>query len=238
MNQQRGRQRVKDLFADIEVLAVNPAGNTLEIHHELESPPAQIADLEKPLLEDENDEFGARVDSFENPQVEEHKSDELILHEKDQMDYADPHDKMETPRDSLSPLPEISTAIPPPSKSETQTIVDMPIAPAPHKPITADDLSPTSWQDVAIGAVTGAIVTGIILASTAQWEIFNNLGRYALLGWEVLCGIIGALVAKASKKTGREIWIGAIGWTVVPVWIVLLIILLIYALMFTNFFSV
>ena len=37
MNNYQERQRLNELFADLERLAVNPAGNTPEILHELES---------------------------------------------------------------------------------------------------------------------------------------------------------------------------------------------------------
>jgi hypothetical protein len=65
-------------------------------------------------------------------------------------------------------------------------------------------------------------------------EIFNNLGRMVLLGWEVLCGIIGAVAAKSSKSTKWDIWIGAVKWALVPVWITLFVVLLIYLLVSAN----
>src|SRR6266498_483307 len=226
MNNKRDRQRLKELFTDIEVPVVKPTGNILEIHPLSERPPSQIADLEKPLLDYENVSFEMASDLVANPQAEQHNSDGLSL-----------HDKLEAIRDLTSPMTDISDSIPSSLKSEAQTIGEMQIASPFDKQLTEDESSPIDWQDVGIGAIAGTVVTGIILASINQFHIFNNLGRFALLGGEVLCGIIGALVAKSSKKTRRDIWIGAIEGSLVPVWIAFVIFLL-YILVFTSLFGV
>jgi len=198
MNNKRGRKRLKELFSNLEVLVDNPAGSTLEIHPESESPAFQVVDME----------------------------------------YAVPNDKIEDHRGSTSPLPDNAIAISSPLKSEVQTIGEMQIAPPPNGQLKTEDLSRADLKDFGIGVVSGTIVTGIILASTSQMEVFNSLGRFALFGGEVVCGILGAFAAKSSSKSSRDIWIGAIGWSLVPVWIGLFIILLLYLLSFTNLFGV
>ena len=192
MNEKRGRERLKELYSNLEVLVANPAGNPLEIRGESESPAAQVSVME----------------------------------------YAGPNDKVEAYRGSTSPLPDNSIAIPSPLKPALQ------IAPPPDRQLTADDPSLADLKDFGIGVIIGTIVTGIILASTSQRDVFNNLGKFALYGGEVLLGVLGAFAAKSWSKTRRDVWIGAIEWSLIPVWIGLLIILLLYLLSFTNIFIV
>lgn len=154
------------------------------------------------------------------------------------MEYAGPNEKVEAPRGSTSPLPDISNAIPSPLKTEVQTLGEMQITPLPERQLTAKERGQPDLKDFGIGVVSGTVVTGIILAATSQMDIFDNLGRFALLSGEVLFGILGAFAAKSSSKRSRDIWIGAIEWSLVPVWIGLFIILLLYALSFTNIFGV
>ena len=221
------------MFSDIEVLAINAAERSLQIQPELEIPPSQIADLEQPLLEHVHDVVVDEGGAFPSLQIVKQSFDEPTLAENDQIDFADLSNKMETLLESTLPVPDISNAIPPPLTSQGATMDETPVAPAPDRQPRSDDLS-----DVGIGALTGIAVTGMILVSTSQIDIFNNLGRIVLLGLEVLCGIVGAIAAKSSKKTRRAIWIGAIQWSLAPVLIGLFIILLIYLLFFTNLYGV
>lgn len=160
----RERQRLEALFSDIEVLIVDPAGNTLEMSHGPEGPPSPIAELEAVLLEPEND------------------------------------------------------------------TVEVDAAPL-DKPFTADELSAGAWKDVGIGLITGLTVTGIILVSTSQIQFFTKLERLALLGFEIFCSVIGALVAKSSGRGARDIWVGAIQGSLVPLTIVLVLLFLFIFLM-------
>jgi hypothetical protein len=224
MNKERERQRLSEMFSDIEVLAVNPIGHNLEIHPESETPTPEIAELEKPLPGDQNDMFVTETDPSVNLQVEGHSSDSFILHENSQTESALPKEIL---RDSILPL-----------KSESQTIGEMQSTPSSNnKPVAVNGSGISGWQNVGIGTLTGTIVTGIILACTSQLDIFNDLGRFALLVWEVVCGMIGAWAANSSKSTRRDIWVGAIQWSLVPVWIALCIIFLIYLLMYTSLFG-
>jgi hypothetical protein len=198
MNNRRGRQRLKELFTNLEVPRVTPAGNALGIQPESEPAASQAVEME----------------------------------------YVRPNDRVETPPVSISLLPDHSISIPAPLKSEVQTIAEMQIEPPADRPLPAEERGLADLKDFGIGVVSGTLVTGVILVSTSQMEIFNNLGRFSLLGGEVLIGILGAFAAKSSSKRSRDIWIGAIEWSLIPVWIGLFIILLLYALSFTNIFGV
>jgi hypothetical protein len=154
------------------------------------------------------------------------------------MEYAGPDASIETLPVSISPLTDQSVAIPSPLKSEVRTIGEMQVAPPPGRQLSVGEQGQADLKDFGIGVVSGTLVTGIILASTSQMDIFNNLGRFALLGGEVLIGVLGAFAAKSSSGRSRDIWLGAIEWSLVPVWIGLFIMFLLYALSFTNLFGV
>jgi hypothetical protein len=238
MKNKREHERLGKMFSGIEVLAVNPAGQMLEIQPESEISASPVADLEQPALKYENSSFAVETKLFRNPQpVEEQDPDGLILPDNAQVESAPLNERTETPLASAVPLSDISNATPPPLTSRANTIVEVPIAHPFDGQVRANQSNPADWRDVGIGIVTGIMVTGIILAGTSKMDIFNNPGRFILLGWEVLCAIIGALAAKSSKGTSRAIWLGAIQWALVPVWIVLFILLMIHLLMFTNFFG-
>lgn len=198
MNDKRGRQRLNDLFSNLDVLSANATGDALGFQQESEGPASQVVEVE----------------------------------------YAGPDVRTETLPASTSPLPDHSIAMPSPRESKVDTTGEMQVAPPPGRQLTAEEQGQADLKDFGIGVVSGTLVTGIILASTAQMDIFNSLGRFALLGGEVLFGVLGAFAAKSSSKRSRDIWIGAIEWSLVPVWIGLFIIFLLYALSFTNLFGV
>ena len=156
----------------------------------------------------ENDSF-VQTSLLTGVQVEEQSSNEIRLRENDQI-----------------------------LTTEGNTIFESLIDQPPVGQLQTVDSNSIGWQKLGIGILTGIIVSGIILACTSRMHIFNNLGRLALLIWEVLCAIIGALTANFSKKNWRDVWVGAIQWSLVPVWIALVIISLIYLLMFTSLFGV
>jgi hypothetical protein len=192
MDDKRGRERLKELFSDLEVLVANPAGKTLEIRGESETPAAQVGVME----------------------------------------YASPNEKVEAYRVPTSPMPDNSIEITSPRQPTLQ------IVPPPQRQLAAHDPSLADWKDFGIGVIVGTLVTGIILASTSQMDVFNKLGKFALLGGEVLLSVLGAFAAKSWSKTRRDVWVGAIEWSLIPVWIGLIIILLLYLLSFTNIFIV
>jgi hypothetical protein len=147
-------------------------------------------------------------------------------------------DLVEAPRGSTLPLSDDAPVIPSPRKLEAQIIGERQTAPPPVRQRTTDEQGLADFKDFGIGVVSGTLVTGVILACTSQMDVLNNLGRFAVFGGEVLFGILGAFAAKSLSKTRREIWMGAIEWSLVPVWIGLFIILLLYLLSFTNLFGV
>ena len=238
MHKKQERQRLNELFSGIELLDFNPAARISEIRHEPENLPSRIADLEKPILEYENGVVDIEANLSANPQVGQEHSDGLSLYEQDQMEYAYSNDNLETLFDSTSSLSNIPNTITLPLKAGGQSIGETQIVPQPDRQLTDDGLSVTDGQAVGIGTVTGIMVTGLVLAFTSQVDLFNNLGRLALAGFEVLCGIMGALAAQSSKKTRRAIWIGSLEWSLVPVLVVSFFIFLLSLLMFTSFFGV
>lgn len=240
MKNKRESERLSKLFSGIEVLAVNPAGEPLEIQPELEIASPKIADPEESLSQHDIGEFRAEAELElpANPQeVEQQSPDIPIMIENDPIESADLNEKMGLIVESTLPLSDISNKIPPLSASQANTPGEMPMDRPSDRQSKADESNRADWGDVGIGMVTGIIVTGVILAGTSRMDIFNNPGRFILLGWEVLSGILGASASKSSKKTRREAWIGAIQWCLVPVWIALFIGLMIYFLTFTNFFG-
>ncbi len=240
MNKKRAHQRLHELFSGIEPLVVNPAGNKSEIRHEPENLPSPIADLEKPVLEYENSAVDVEANLSVNPLVNNQQhSDGLILYEQGQIGVAYSNDKLENRHDPTSSLlPNLPNVITSPLKVGGQAIGDMQIESQPDMQWTADELSVTHWQAMGIGTAAGIIITGLVFAFTFQMDLFDNLGRLALIVGEILFGIIGALVSKSSGKTGRAMWIASIVWALVPVVAALIFILLLALIMLTNFSGV
>jgi hypothetical protein len=238
MKNKRESERLSKMFSGIEVLAVNPALESLEIQPESEIPSVQIAEPEEASSEYEIGAFSLAADLSANPQQIEHQSTDVpIMVDNDSIEASSLNDRMEPIVESALPLPDLSNAIPPALTSQTNTTGATPNAHPRQGPPGADKANQADWLDVGIGALTGIIVTGLILAGTSKMDIFNTAGRFILLGWEVLSGILGASVSKSSKRSRREAWLGAIQWSLVPVWIALFIGLMIYFLTFTNFFG-
>ena len=154
------------------------------------------------------------------------------------MEYASPHDRIEAPRGSTSLLLGRTIAIPSPLNSKVHMIGEMEVAPSPDRELSADEQSLTDLKRFSIGVLSGTLVTGIILACTSQMDFIHHLSRFAIFSGEVLFGILGAFAAKSSGTSNRDIWTGAIGWSLIPVWIGLFIILLFYLLSFTSLFGI
>jgi hypothetical protein len=238
MKNQREKGRLSQMFSGIEVLAIDPAAPTLDIQPESEIPPSEIAFSEESSWEYEISGLSAADDISPNPpEIEQQSSDVPSVAENDRIESADLDHKLEPIVEATLPLPDVSNAIPSTLTEQANPLIEMPNAhPHPRKS-TAVRATRAGWLDVGIGALTGILVTGVILASTSQLDIFNNPGRFILLGWEVLSGILGASAWRSPKKTRQESLIGAIQWCLVPVWIGLFIGLMIYFLTFTNYFG-
>jgi len=239
MKNKRENERLSKMFSGIKVLAINPARQPLDIQPELDIPASQLGYSDESSPEYEVDAFSTEVDLSPPrlPQSQQQTADASIVAENDPIEATDLDAQPEPIDEATLPLPDISNAIPPPLTSQTTTTGATPNAQPRQRPPGADKAKPADWLDVGIGALTGIIVTGLILAGTSQMDILNNPGRFIVLGWEVLSGILGASTSRSSKKTRREAWIGAIQWCLVPVWIALFIGLMIYFLTFTNFYG-
>lgn len=237
MKQKREYERLSKLFSDIEVLALNPAGRTSEREAASQPAPYQSAPGE-PALNPENNALPVETNLLTDVQVEGQSSDEVSLRENDQIESMPLKEKTDALLESALSLPDVSSAIHLPLTTQGSTIVERPIDQPQAGQFQSAESSPIDWQKMGIGLLTGILATGIILACTSRMHVFNNLGRLVLLIWEVLCGIVGALAAKSSKSKWRAAWVGAIQWSLVPIWIALVIISLIYLLMYTNLFGV
>jgi len=227
VTKRRERQRLKELFLGIEPLAANPARDTPEIHHEPENPPAHIADLDKPFLEDVTNPVDIDANLYSTPQVEQQHSDGLNIQEQGQIESSYSNENLKNLHQTNSSL-----------KVVRQTNAKMQAAPQTARQLMGDELSGTYWQAVGIGVVTGIIITGLVLVFTFKIDLFDNLGRITLTAGEILFGIFGALVSKPSKRTWRGIWVTSIGWALVPVLAALIFILLLTLITLTSFFGV
>ena len=205
MNDKRRLQRLNQLYANVDVPALNPAEHALEIRPESESLPSQ---------------------------VEQQISDAIISPETNQMDFADSNETVEDL--GVSPLPTIAYPIPAPRTSQPRIEATVQVARPLAQPLETDEPGQAGWKAVGIGALTGMIVSGIILVATSEMHIFNNPGRLTLWGGEMFLGIMGALIANARKSNMRELWRAAIEWTLVPVCIALFIGFCFWLLMFTS----
>jgi uncharacterized membrane protein YhhN len=88
----------------------------------------------------------------------------------------------------------------------------------------------TNWHSVGIGVSTGILATLVVLALTNQMNLFDNQGRLAFAGWEILLSIVGAMIGKSKRKTWRGIWIGAIIGSLSPgvlaiIWILFVVLI-------------
>jgi signal transduction histidine kinase len=140
MNNKQERQRLNELFSDLERLAVNPARDTPEIRHELESLRSRIVALEKHFLECENDADGIQKNSGENPQLQQQHPTGSILFEKDQIGYTYSNDRLETLQDSNQLLSNTPDALASPLTASGQTIGEMQIAPPSNRQLTTDEI--------------------------------------------------------------------------------------------------
>jgi hypothetical protein len=157
---------------------------------------------------------------------------DIIVPETDQTGSRDP-DKTTQPLD-VSTLPVPADPIPAPVTAEPQVEAQIQMTGTPGRSSTTDEPRQADWKALGIGALTGSLVSGIILLVTSQMHIFNNPGRYALWGGEMFLGIVGALIANAGRSTARDLWRGAIQWTLIPVWFALLIGFILFLLTFTT----
>jgi hypothetical protein len=222
----REHQRLNELFLGIEPLVTTPAGNSPEIRREPENLPFNVADVERPVTEYEDRGIDIETTLDANPQVMQPFSDGIVI-EENQTGYSHSNAKLET-------LPDLTISL----KAERQTIQETEVAPQPDKQLLSEELDITPWQVAGVGAITGVLVTGLVLACTFQMDLFDNLGRLAFTGGEILFGIFGTLVGKSSKKTWRAIWMMSVEWALFPVIAALIFILLLALMTLTSFFGV
>src|SRR6185503_2572654 len=183
MNNYQERQRLNELFADLERLAVNPAGNTPEILHELESLRARIVELEKHLPECENNAVDSENDPVAIPQIKQPRSEHRILYEKDQIGYGFSNDKLESLQDSTHKLPDINNVNTSLLTVSGQTIGEMQIEPAPERPLTQDDmdLANVIAQQAALQIQNLRLLTA---AERSRAEAESATRRFMHEGWD------------------------------------------------------
>src|SRR6476620_952446 len=114
MKNKRESERLSKMFSGIEVLAVNPALDSLEIQPESEIPSVQIAEPEEASSEYEIGAFSRAADLSANPlQIEHQSTDVPIMVDNDSIEASSLNDRMEPIVESALPLPDLSNAIRP-----------------------------------------------------------------------------------------------------------------------------
>jgi hypothetical protein len=166
------------------------------------------------------------------PLVADPGLDVITPPQTDQIESIDPDET--TQLLDVSALPMIADPIPAPLTAAPRVETQIQAAGSPDRPSKADEPRQADWKALGIGALTGSLVSAIILLITLQMNIFNNPGRFALWGGEMFLGIVGALIANAWRSTARDLWRGAIQWTLIPVWFALLIGFILFLLTFTS----
>jgi len=182
MNNKQERQRLNELFSDLERLAVSPTGNTPEMRHELESLRARIAELEKHFVECEDGVIGVDDNSALGSQAQRGQSDKFLLYEKDRIGYDYSNGQVEALQNSVEELPNINTVITS-LMIGGQTIGEMQIEPTPERPLTPDDLDLAN----AIGRQASLQIQNLRLLAAAERsrvEAESATRRFTHEGWD------------------------------------------------------
>ena len=205
MDQKLRLQRLNHLYADIDLPAFNPVAHTREMDLPSENLPSP---------------------------VEGQSPDVIVLPETDQVEAV--HSDETAQLLDVSTLPLIADPIPARVTSEPRLEAQIQVAGSPGRPSKTDEPRQSDWKAIGIGAVTGTLLSGIVLLVTFQMHIFTNPGRLVLWGGEMFLGIIGALIANSGSSTVRDLWRTAIQWALFPVWFALLIGFMLLLLTYTS----
>jgi hypothetical protein len=232
MYEKRERQRLNELFSGLERPELDPSVNVLELLSESEAAPSGNTELEKPFLDYPIAIIDVEAETPASPRAEAQSPEVFILNEPEPAVILVPAAEMEVLPHSAAALPAISKVITSPLNNGPRNSAE------PGRQLTEVEMSTLTWQAVGMGILIGTLVTGVVLALTAHLDIFGKWGRYALAGGEVLFATLGALFNISSRKTKRAMWIGAAGWSLIPLFAALVFILLLTMVMFTNFFGV
>ena len=87
-----------------------------------------------------------------------------------------------------------------------------------------------NWQAIGIGTMIGVPATGLVFAFAYSMDLFDNQGRLAFAGWEILLSVVGAMIGKSRKKTLLAMGIGAILGALSPgflaiIWVLVVILI-------------
>ncbi len=124
------RQRLDALFADMERLASDPAGDDPRIRRELESIRARLRELETWIAE--NEDRARREDR-------DSKSAPPLLYEKDRVGYVYADGAVESLRDPARAAPDPARTVATPLTAGRQTIGELQVAPPPARAWTAEE---------------------------------------------------------------------------------------------------
>jgi hypothetical protein len=231
MDQKLTLRRLNQLYVDIDLPAFKPAAHTPQIDSEPESLPSPLEEQSPDLVvlpEAGQIEIPYASETTEIPDVStlpllaDPSPGIIILPETGQIEVVDSKETAQ-PLD-VSTLPMIADPIPAPAQAAGLT----------GRSSKTDGPRQADWKAIGIGAMTGSLVSGIILLVTSQMHIFNNPGRLALWSGEMFLGILGALIANSWRSTARELWKASIEWALFPVWFALLIGFILLLLRFTS----
>ena len=67
-----------------------------------------------------------------------------------------------------------------------------------------------NWQAIGIGTLVGIVTTILVFVFTFKTALFDNQGRIAFAGLEIILSMAGAMICKSKRKTLRAVWTGAI----------------------------
>jgi len=132
------RQRLQALFADLERISADLAGDTPEFRQEIESLRTRLSELEKQIQDSEqerNDDVRSPVDAVANQNLTK-----ALLYEKDRVGYAYTEEKLQELYKSGYSLPEIQDVISSPLTVSGDVIGEMQIAPPDNRELSPDEM--------------------------------------------------------------------------------------------------
>jgi signal transduction histidine kinase len=136
------RQRLNDLFADIERLAADPACNSLEIRRDLDALRARLCKLEAEFSEGEK--LASTIQETVLPASTKNvdvRPDALVLYEKEQVAYTYTGDKLASLQDSSLDVPLSDRALTTLLTASGQTIGEMQIESPPERLWTSEEMN-------------------------------------------------------------------------------------------------
>lgn len=171
------RERLAALFADIERLAVSPAGSDPAVRHEIEELRARLLELQAEFQESEK--HNAAADTNANGDGTEYP----ILFEKDQVGFSYSGKELDAIQDPGSTLSNVEHAIKALLTASGQTIGELQVEPSPERPLSPEELNLAN----SVAQQASLQIQNLrLLAATerARAEAEEATRRFTHEGWE------------------------------------------------------